>query len=82
LLTGNYIPAYGLNNAAARALFFFGTPVNEGLFAYTFQIAGPASGPTLTVNPITGMLPGMFRKLLDFRRGSDGPPALSPSTER
>ncbi len=82
LLTGNYIPAYGLNNAAARALFFLGTPTNEGLFAYTFQIAGPASGPTLIVNPITGMLPGIFRKLLDFRRANEGPSVMSPSNER
>lgn len=73
-LRGNYIPAYGLNHAAGKALFFFGTPSNEGLFAYTFDIAGPASGPTLRVNPISGMVPGMFRKLFEFRGAQDTPP--------
>ena len=81
-LQGNYIPAYGLNNAAGRALFILGTPSNEGLFAYTFQIAGPASGPTLIVNPISGMMPGMFRKLFEFRGAGDAPPVLGPSGER
>ena len=66
-LRGNYIPAYGLNQAAGRALFFLGTPSHEGLFAYTFDIVGPASGPTLRVNPLSGMMPGMFRKLFEFR---------------
>lgn len=73
-LRGSYIPAYGLNRAAARALFFFGTPSNEGLFAYTFDIAGLASGPTLRVNPISGMMPGIFRKLFEFRGAQDTPP--------
>lgn len=72
-LQGNYIPAYGLNNAAGRALFFLGTPTNEGLFAYSFNIHGPASGPTLNVNPITGIMPGMFRKLFEFRAAPDMP---------
>lgn len=76
-LRGNYIPAYGLNQAAGRALFFLGTPSHEGLFAYTFDIVGPASGPTLRVNPISGMMPGMFRKLFEFRAAPDAavPPA-------
>jgi hypothetical protein len=78
-LRGNYIPAYGLNQAAGRALFFLGTPSHEGLFAYTFDIVGPASGPTLRVNPISGMMPGMFRKLFEFRAAPDA--AVPPTTE-
>jgi hypothetical protein len=74
-LRGTYIPAYGLNHAAGKALFFLGTPSHEGLFAYTFDIVGPASGPTLRVNPISGVMPGMFRKLFEFRAAPDTPPA-------
>jgi hypothetical protein len=78
-LRGNYIPAYGLNQAAGRALFFLGTPSHEGLFAYTFDIVGPASGPTLRVNPLSGMMPGMFRKLFEFRAAPDAAaPAVEP----
>jgi hypothetical protein len=74
-LRGNYIPAYGLNNAAARAFFFLGSAPNEGLFAIAFEIAGPATGPTLRVNPVSGMIPGVMGKLFDFPALESAPPA-------
>jgi len=74
-LRGNYIPAYGLNNAAARAFFFLGSAPNEGLFAIAFEIAGPATGPTLRVNPVSGMIPGVMGKLFDFPALETMPPA-------
>jgi hypothetical protein len=74
-LRGNYIPAYGLNNAAARAFFFLGSAPNEGLFAIAFEIAGPATGPTLRVNPVSGMVPGLMGKLFDFPALDTMPPA-------
>jgi hypothetical protein len=74
-LRGNYIPAYGLNNAAARAFFFLGSAPNEGLFAIAFEIAGPATGPTLRVNPVSGMIPGIMGKLFDFPALESAPPA-------
>ena len=76
-LRGNYIPAYGLNNAAARAFFFLGSAPNEGLFAIAFEIAGPASGPTLRVNPVSGMIPGIMGKLFDFPALESAPPAAT-----
>jgi len=74
-IRGNYIPAYGLNNAAARAFFFLGSAPNEGLFAIAFEIAGPATGPTLRVNPVSGMIPGVMGKLFDFPALDTVPPA-------
>jgi hypothetical protein len=76
-LRGNYIPAYGLNNAAARAFFFLGSAPNEGLFAVAFEIAGPATGPTLRVNPVSGMIPGIMGKLFDFPALEAAPPATA-----
>jgi hypothetical protein len=76
-LRGNYIPAYGLNNAAARAFFFLGSAPNEGLFAIAFEIAGPATGPTLRVNPVSGMIPGIMGKLFDFPALEAAPPAAA-----
>ena len=46
--------------------FFLGSAPNEGLFAIAFEIAGPATGPTLRVNPVSGMIPGVMGKLFDF----------------
>ena len=76
-LRGNYIPAYGLNNAAARAFFFLGSAPNEGLFAIAFEIAGPATSPTLRVNPVSGMIPGIMGKLFDFPALEAVPPAAT-----
>jgi len=42
----------------------------EGLFGVSFQMAGPAETPTVTVNPLSILTPGMFREI--FRRA---PPA-------
>jgi len=40
-----------------------------------FEIAGPASGPTLRVNPVSGMIPGIMGKLFDFPALEAAPPA-------
>lgn len=38
----------------------------EGLFGMSFRMAGPAAKPTVTVNPLSILTPGMFREV--FRR--------------
>ena len=63
--------------AAARAFFFLGSAPNEGLFAIAFEIAGPATGPTLRVNPVSGMIPGIMGKLFDFPALEAAPPAAA-----
>ena len=83
-LTGTFIPAYALNNAFARIPVvgpLIGGGANEGLFAVSFRITGPASAPTLTVNPLTAVAPGIFRKFLEVftpdgaGRAQQAPPA-------
>ncbi|MBK8008752.1 MAG: hypothetical protein IPK23_10230 [Rhizobiales bacterium] len=79
-LRGTYVPAYGLNNFFGQIPLvglFLGGP-KEGLLALTFEIAGPASGPTLRVNPMSMAAPGFFRKIFEFRGASDSPGPLSP----
>lgn len=68
-LRGTYVPAYGLNNLFNRV------PVlgallggrNEGLLGVTFAINGPLDQPVLSVNPISVLAPGVFRKIFEFR---------------
>jgi hypothetical protein len=54
---------------------------NEGLFAIDFKVSGQASAPTLTVNPLTAVAPGILRKLFswmmpeDEATGATAPPA-------
>lgn len=67
-LTGTFIPAYALNNAFARIPLvgpLIGGGANEGMFAVSFRITGPASAPTLTVNPLTAVAPGILRKFVE-----------------
>ena len=79
-LRGTYVPAYGLNNLFGQlpivGLFLGGA--KEGLIAITFEVVGPASGPTLRVNPMSAAAPGFLRKLFEFRSAPDVAPAAGP----
>lgn len=69
-IRGTYVPAFGLNNILGHFPLvgpFLGGP-REGLIAITFEITGPASGPTLRVNPMSAAAPGFLRKLFEFQR--------------
>mgnify|MGYP006179232599 CR=1 FL=1 len=46
----------------AQVGLFLGGP-KEGLIAITFEVVGPATGPTLRVNPMSAVAPGFLRKL-------------------
>ena len=79
-IRGTYVPAYGLNNFFGQIPLvglFLGGP-KEGLLALTFEIVGPASAPTLRVNPMSMAAPGFFRKIFEFRGMNDAPAPLSP----
>lgn len=69
-LNGVYVPAYGLNNAFSR-IPIFGTIVggrrNQGLLGVTFRVSGNLDSPLLTVNPISAIAPGIFRRIFEFR---------------
>jgi hypothetical protein len=78
-LRGTYVPAYGINNIFGQIPLvglFLGGP-KEGLLALTFEIVGPASGPTLRINPMSMAAPGFFRKIFEFR-GADAPAPVNP----
>ena len=66
---GTFVPAYLLNNAFSQLPvvgIILGGGINEGLIAVDFRVAGPISGPTLTVNPLTVVAPGILRKLFGW----------------
>jgi len=76
-LSGTYIPAYGLNNVLARVPvlgYIFGGGPNEGVLGVNFEIVGPASRPLLRVNPVSAVMPGFLRKIIQFRQAPDIPP--------
>ncbi len=64
-LSGTFVPAYGLNNALNRVPVLgtiLGGGQNEGIFAVNFRITGRLSQPTLSINPLSAVAPGVLRK--------------------
>jgi hypothetical protein len=70
------IPLFGI---------FLGGGLKEGLVGVTFEVVGPTSGPTLHVNPISAVAPGLLRKFFDFPNGNGQIPtsnnSLFPGTD-
>jgi AsmA-like protein/uncharacterized protein DUF3971 len=68
-LAGTFVPAYALNNVWGK-LPLVGPLLtgqrDEGIFAVSFRISGLASAPTLTINPISAIAPGVVRKFFDI----------------
>jgi hypothetical protein len=75
-MNGTFIPMYGLNNMFGQiplfGLFLGGS--NEGLFGVTYEVVGTPDKPTLRVNPISAIFPGVTRKVWDFNTGKQGAP--------
>lgn len=81
-ISGTFVPAYGLNNVFSQVPIvgiILGGDKNEGLFAIDFRVAGPASAPTLTVNPLTAVTPGILRKLFGWTMPDGDEPAATAS---
>jgi hypothetical protein len=77
-ISGTFIPAFGLNNVFSQVPIvglILGGGYNEGLFAVEFRVSGPASGPTLTVNPLSAVAPGILRKFFFWAMPSGDSPA-------
>jgi hypothetical protein len=76
-LNGAFVPAYQLNNLVSHIPVFgmlLGGGQQEGMFGVNYRITGLVSAPTLTVNPLSGMTPGILRKLFGVVDGTTPPP--------
>ena len=71
-LTGVFVPLYGLNNMLTQIpvlgpLLLGGS--GGGIFGINFRVSGTAANPTVTINPLSAVAPGIFRKLFLFGVG-------------
>ena len=71
-LTGVFVPLYGLNNMLTQIpvlgpLLLGGT--SGGIFGINFRVSGTANNPTVSINPLSAVAPGIFRKLFLFGVG-------------
>ena len=65
-MDGTFVPAYAVNNLFSRIPvfgLFLGGGSHEGLFAVNYRISGAATKPTLSINPLSAIAPGIFRKI-------------------
>lgn len=76
---GTFVPGYAFNNAFAQVpvvgTLLGGGSQYGGLFAVNFRISGPASAPTMSINPLSAIAPGILRRFVDPLGGS---PAQRP----
>ncbi|MGV6871703.1 YhdP family protein [Pseudochelatococcus sp. B33] len=74
-LSGTYVPAYALNNMFSQVPLIgplLGGGQYEGLFAVNFRARGALDSPSVTVNPLSAIAPGIFRKFFDLGRADSG----------
>jgi uncharacterized protein DUF3971 len=80
-MSGTFVPMYGLNNIFGQIPIFgllLGAGSNEGLFGVTYEVVGTPDKPTLHVNPISAIFPGVARKIWDFNTGKQNAPVEFP----
>ncbi len=69
-LTGTYVPLFGLNNAFRQIPILgplLGGREGEGLVGVTFAVQGSLDNPQFRINPLSILMPGVFRELFEFR---------------
>ena len=69
-LRGTFLPAYGLNRVFSEVPVvgaLLGNGKDKGLFGLTFRLSGPALRPTIEVNPLSLMAPGVFRNVFEYQ---------------
>lgn len=79
---GTFVPGYAFNNAFAQvpvvgALLGGGSQYG-GLFAVNFRISGAASAPTMSINPLSALAPGILRRFVDPLGGAPAQKPVQP----
>jgi hypothetical protein len=81
-LGGTYVPLYGLNSALGSIPLLGRVLVGregEGVVGITFAIKGKLDDPSVLVNPMSVMTPGIFRQIFEFT-GTVPDPNVKPET--
>jgi Protein of unknown function len=76
-MSGTIVPIPGLNNMFAPIPILgtlMGGGSNEGLFGVTYEVVGTPGQPVMHINPISAILPGVTRKIMDFNTGKQNNP--------
>jgi hypothetical protein len=66
-LSGSFVPAYTVNTMLTKIPLvgvLLSGGENDGVFGLSYRVHGSMSGPTLTVNPLSAIAPGILRRML------------------
>jgi hypothetical protein len=80
-LSGTMVPAYGINSMIGTVPILgdiLASRKGEGVFGVTYAMKGPLDDPTLTVNPLSVLTPGILRRIFEFRT-PEAPPQEAES---
>ena len=84
-IQGTVVPAYAINsvlgNIPVIGDLFTGGEKGGGVFAATYTMTGPLEDPKLSVNPLSALAPGFFRKLFGIFDGDDATSELPQAEE-
>lgn len=85
-LNGAVAPVYLLNSALGNAPIIGDILVGkkgEGIVAFSYTVGGDIANPTVIVNPLSVLTPGIFRRLMQPQsQPSANGPAASPQAEQ
>ncbi|WP_174513178.1 DUF3971 domain-containing protein [Methylocella tundrae] len=65
-MKGTFVPAYAVNNLFSKIPvvgLILGGGSNEGLIGVNYRVEGKISAPTLSINPLSAIAPGIFRQI-------------------
>jgi hypothetical protein len=66
-IRGSFVPAYTVNTMLTKIPLvgvLLSGGENDGVFGVSYRVHGAMSGPTLTVNPLSAIAPGILRRML------------------
>lgn len=69
-MTGTFMPVYGLNRIFGELPLFgplLGNGRDRGLIGVTYRLKGNANKPSLDINPLSVIAPGIFRSIFEYR---------------
>ncbi len=82
-LGGTYIPLQGLNNALGGIPVLgqiLSGPRGEGIFGITFAVQGSMANPSVVVNPLSLVAPGIFREMFQMTNPNTSVQPRAPSS--
>jgi hypothetical protein len=85
-VSGSFVPAYTVNTMLTKIPLvgvLLSGGQNDGVFGVSYRVHGLMSGPTLTINPLSAIAPGILRRILGAIDGTatrNGAPDDPPET--